>query len=112
MDADREYRQSIQRRFAELSLIRDRDRDTKFTAGFDDVFTRPASKSPRRHRKHHERTRSPNAGWAPPAANAPTGCRPSASATYESCSPSRPGITTSTAPTNRSGKTHQNLTLT
>jgi putative transposase len=51
-----------------------RDRDTKFPASFETCSPRPASKSSRRRHGHRERTRSPNAGWAQPAANAPTEC--------------------------------------
>jgi putative transposase len=47
---------------------------TPITASFDDVFTSAGIKSSRRLRRHRGRTRSPNVGWAPPAANVPTGC--------------------------------------
>ena len=49
-----------------------RDRDAKFTAAFDAVFTASTSGSSRRRYGHRGPTRSPNASSAPSAANCST----------------------------------------
>ena len=51
-----------------------RDRDSKFTAAFDAVFTGPTSASSAPRCGHRGRTRSPNASSARSAANASTTC--------------------------------------
>jgi putative transposase len=50
-----------------------RDRDTKFTTGFDDVFTSTGIKIIKTPPKAPRANAIANAGWAPPVANAPTG---------------------------------------
>ncbi|MDQ3762751.1 MAG: hypothetical protein M3460_14150 [Actinomycetota bacterium] len=55
-----------------------RDRDAKFVAGFDTVFTSEQMRSSARRYVRPARTLSPNAGSARSAANAPTGSSSSA----------------------------------
>jgi hypothetical protein len=49
-----------------------RDRDSKFTAAFDAVFTASTSRSSRHRRGHHGRMRSPSALSERSAANSTT----------------------------------------
>ncbi|MBF8192084.1 hypothetical protein ITP53_41680 [Nonomuraea sp. K274] len=49
-----------------------RDRDVKFTATFDEVFTSLGIRITKTPIRAPQRTRSPNAGSEPPGANAPT----------------------------------------
>jgi hypothetical protein len=50
-----------------------RDRDTKFTAAFDHVFTADGSESSGRRGERRRRTPTPNGGSAPSGPNAWTG---------------------------------------
>jgi putative transposase len=50
-----------------------RDRDSKFTRSFDEVFRSETSKSSGRRCGHRGRRRTPSAGWEACAANASTG---------------------------------------
>lgn len=65
-----------------------RDRDAKYTTNFDTVFTPRTSQPSRLRSRHHEQTRSVNAGLAPRAANAPTDCSSTMNVTCEQYSPS------------------------
>jgi hypothetical protein len=49
-----------------------RDRDTKYSAAFDAVLADAGIKIVKAPHQAQLRTRSPNAGWAAHAANAPT----------------------------------------
>jgi putative transposase len=71
-----------------------RDRDSKFTRGFDEVFRTGTSASSGRRYGRHGRRHTPSAGWGACDANASTGSSSSDAATSSTSSASTAATTT------------------
>jgi hypothetical protein len=71
-----------------------RDRDTKFTAAFDTVFTAANIQVIRTRPRRPKRTRMPSVGSPPSAASAPTASSSSTNDTSRAYSPNTPPTTT------------------
>ena len=83
-----------------------RDRDTKFTTAFDEIFAGKGVQIVKTPLRPPARTAMPSGGCAPHGPSAPTGCSSTTNGTCGRSSASTPAITTGTGPISPASNDH------